>query len=204
MSKITKNDLVLATEQKKIHVSRNFLRKPPSWSDIGKIYDLDKEIVYISFGIFQVEEKEIILNYYKEVIDSINKIYEGRPLFGMIIVDFINRNNNIISNPDCSNLFLRFSEKNPLKFTKYITVEDYGIDGGDWEPKVHFGTENRFFVQGGGQTLWRLFDDLNNLTDAIILNPGDLAFIPKGLLHSVESLSPKHSMSIVFSDEPVI
>jgi mannose-6-phosphate isomerase-like protein (cupin superfamily) len=204
MATITKNDLILATEQKKIYISRNFLTNPPSWSDISEVYDLDKKIVYMSFGTFQAQEKEIIFSYYKEVIDGINKIYKGYPLFGMIIVHFINRNNNIISDPECLSLFNRFSKNNPKEIPEDVTVKDYGIDGGNWEPKVHFDRENRFFVQGGGQTLWRLFDDSNNLTDAIVLNPGDLAFIPKGLLHSVESLGPRHAISIAFSDEPVI
>jgi cupin superfamily acireductone dioxygenase involved in methionine salvage len=204
MATITRNDIILAAEQKKIHISRNFLTKPPCWSDISKIYDLDKKIVYMSFGTFQAQEKEIILNSYKEVIDGISKIYKGYPLFGMIIVHFINRNNNIISDLDCLNLFNKFRENNPKQIPEDVTVKDYGIDGVNWEPKVHFDRENRFFVQGGGQSLWRLFDDSNNLTDAIILNPGDLAFIPKGLLHSVESLGARHSLSLAYSDEPVI
>ncbi len=201
---MTSNDLMLAIEQKRIHISRNFLSNPPSWLDISKVYDLDKKIVYMSFGTFQAQEKEIIFDCYKEVIDGINKIYKGYPLFGMIIVHFINRNNNIINDPDCLSLFNRFSKNNPKKNLEGVIVKDYGIDGGNWEPKVHFDRENRFFVQGGGQTLWRLFDDSYNLTEAIILNPGDLAFIPKGLLHSVESIGPRHAISIAFSDEPVI
>ena len=195
---------MLSIQQKNIYISRNFITKPPSWSDIGDIYDLDKKIVYMSFGTFQAQEKEIIFNYYKEAIDSISKIYKGYPLFGMVIVHFINRNNNIISDPDCLSLFNRFSKNNPKKNPEEVIVKEYGIDGGNWEPKVHFDRENRFFIQGGGQSLWRLFDDSNNLTDAIILNPGDLAFIPKGLLHSVESVGPRHSISIAFSDDPML
>lgn len=204
MSTITRDDLVLAKKQKKIHVSRNFLTDTPSWSDISDIYDLDKNIVYMSFGTFQAQQKEIIFDYYKDLLDRINKVYNGYPLFGMVIVHFINRNNNIISDPDCLSLFNRFCENNPKKIPNNITIKEYGIDGDSWNPKVHFDRENRFFIQGGGQSLWRLFDDSNNLTDAIILNPGDLAFIPKGSLHSVESVGPRHSISIAFSDDPMI
>jgi mannose-6-phosphate isomerase-like protein (cupin superfamily) len=204
MNKITRNDISLATEEKKIHVSRNFLNKTPSWSDIGDIYSLDKKIVYMSFGSFQAQEKQIIFDYYKGVLDGISKIYKGYPLFGMIIVHFINKNNNIISDPDCLSLFNRFCEDNPKKIPDGITIKDHGIDGDFWNPKVHFDRENRFFVQGGGQSLWRLFDDSENLIDAIILNPGDLAYIPKGVKHSVESVGPRHSISIAFSDEPVL
>jgi mannose-6-phosphate isomerase-like protein (cupin superfamily) len=204
MTTITRNDIALATEQKKIYVSRNFLTKTPSWSDIGNVYDLDKKIVYMSFASFQAQEKEIIFDFYKDVLDSINRVYKGYPLFGMIIVHFINRNNNIISDPDCLSLFNRFCENNPKKIPDNITIKDHGIDGDFWNPKVHFDRENRFFVQGGGQSLWRLFDDSENLIDAIILNPGDLAYIPKGVRHSVESVGPRHSISIAFSDEPVL
>jgi mannose-6-phosphate isomerase-like protein (cupin superfamily) len=204
MTTITRNDIALATEQKKIYVSRNFLTKTPSWSDIGNVYDLDKKIVYMSFASFQAQEKEIIFDCYKDVLDSINRVYKGYPLFGMIIVHFINRNNNIISDPDCLSLFNRFCENNHKKIPDNITIKDHGIDGDFWNPKVHFDRENRFFVQGGGQSLWRLFDDSENLIDAIILNPGDLAYIPKGVRHSVESVGPRHSISIAFSDEPVL
>lgn len=204
MTTITRNDIALATEEKKIHVSRNFLINTPSWSDIGDIYDLDKKIVYMSFGSFQAQEKEIIFDYYKDALESINKVYKGYPLFGMIIVHFINKNNNIISDPDCLSLFNRFCENNPKKIPDNIIIKNHGIDGVFWNPKVHFDRENRFFVQGGGQSLWRLFDDSENLIDAIILNPGDLAFIPKGVRHSVESIGPRHSISIAFSDEPVL
>jgi hypothetical protein len=204
MTKITREDIALSIEQKKIHISRNFMPNNLSWSDISEVYDLDKNVIYISFGSFQAQERDIIFSYYKYVLDSINEIYKGHPLFGMIIVHFINRNNNIINDPDCLSLFNRFTEDNPKKIPEHITIRDHGMDGDSWESKVHFDKENRVFVQGGGQSLWRLFNDSNNLTDAIILNPGDLAFIPKGLLHSVESIGPRHSISIAFSDEPVI
>jgi len=204
MTTITRDDIALAKEEKRIHVSRNFLDNTPSWLDIGEIYSLDKKIVYMSFGSFQAQEKEIIFNYYKDVLERINNAYKGYPLFGMIIVHFINRNNNIISDPDCLSLFNRFCENNPKKIPDGITIKDHGIDGDFWNPKVHFDRENRFFVQGGGQSLWRLFDDSESLIDAIILNPGDLAYIPKGVRHSVESVGPRHSISIAFSDEPVL
>ena len=191
-------------QEKKIHISRGFMPKNLSWSDIEEIYDLDKNLVYISFGTFQAQGKDIVFSYYKYVIDSINEIYKGYPLFGMVIVHFINKNNNILNDPDCLNLFNKFIKDNPKKIPENITIRDHGIDGDSWESTIHFDKENRVFVQGGGQTLWKLFDDSENLTDAIILNPGDLAFIPKGLIHSVESIGPRHSLSIALSDEPVL
>ena len=187
-----------------MHISRDFMPKNLSWSDIGDIYDLDKNLVYISFGTFQAQGNEIVFRYYKNVIDTLNEIYKGHPLFGLIIVHFINKNNNVITDPDCLSLSKRFFENNPKKIPENITIKDHGIDGDSWESSVHFDKENRVYVQGGGQTLWKLFDDSKNLTDAIILNPGDLVFIPKGLFHSVESIGPRHSLSLALSDEPVI
>ena len=204
MTTITKNDIALAIQQKKMHISRNFMPKNLSWSDIGEIYNLDKNVIYISWASFQAQEKEIIFGYYKHVLDSIGEIYKGYPLFGMVIVHLVSRNNNTVSDPDFLSLSNKFFEKNPKKIPEHMIIRDHGLDGDSWDSTVHFDKENRVYVQGGGQTLWKLFDDSHNLTDAIILNPGDLVFIPKGLVHSVESLGPRHSLSIALSDEPVI
>lgn len=204
MTTITKNDIALAIQQKKMHISRNFMPKNLSWSDIGEIYDLDKNVIYISWASFQAQEKEIIFSYYKHVLDSIGEIYKGYPLFGMVIVHLVSRNNNTLSDPDFLNLSNKFFENNPKKIPGNMVIRDHGLDGDSWDSTVHFDKENRVYVQGGGQTLWKLFDDSHSLTDAIILNPGDLVFIPKGLVHSVESLGPRHSLSIALSDEPVI
>jgi hypothetical protein len=204
MATITRDDILSAIEQKKICISRNFMPKNLSWSDIGDIYDLDKNVVYISWASFQAQKKELIFSYYKHVLDSFGEIYKGYPLFGMIIVHLISRNNNTVNDADFLSLFNKFIEKNPKKIPEHITIRDHGMDGDSWDSTVHFDRENRVYVQGGGQTLWKLYDDSNILTDAIILNPGDLVFIPKGLLHSVESLGARHSLSLAYSDEPMI
>jgi mannose-6-phosphate isomerase-like protein (cupin superfamily) len=204
MTTITKNDIMSAIQEKKIHLSRNFMPKNLSWSDISDIYDLDKNVIYISWASFQAQEKEIIFGYYKHVLDSIGEVYKGYPLFGMVIVHLVSRNNNTLSDPDFLSLSDKFFKNNPEKIPEYITIRDHGLDGDSWESTVHFDRENRVYVQGGGQTMWKFFDDSKNLTDAIILNPGDLVFIPKGLFHSVESLGARHSLSLAYSDEPVI
>ena len=190
-----------AIQEKKIYISRNFVSKNLSWSDIGDIYDLDKNVIYTSWASFQSQEEAIIFGYYKDVLDSFSKIYKGHPLFGMVIVHLISRNNNTLSDSDFLSLSKRFLENNPKKIPENIDIRDHGLDGDSWDSTVHFDKENRLYIQGGGQTMWKLFDDSKNLIDAIILNPGDLAFIPKGLFHSVESIGPRHSLSIALSDE---
>lgn len=175
-----------------------------SWSDIGEIYDLDKNVLYISWASFQAQEKDIVFSYYKHVLDAIGEIYKGHPLFGMVIVHLVSRNNNTVTDPDFLSLYGRFFENNPKKIPDNMIIRDHGLDGDSWDSTIHFDKENRIYVQGGGQTLWKLFDDSHNLTDAIILNPGDLVFIPKGLVHSVESLGPRHSLSIALSDDPML
>jgi mannose-6-phosphate isomerase-like protein (cupin superfamily) len=204
MTTITRDDIVLAKQQKKMHISRNFMPKNLSWSDIGEVYDLDKNVVYISWASFQAQERDIVFSYYKHVLDTIGEIYQGHPLFGMIIVHLVSRNNNTVTDPDFLSLYNRFFENNPKKMPEHMIIRDHGLDGDSWDSTIHFDKENRVYVQGGGQTMWKLFDDSHNLTDAIILNPGDLVFIPKGLVHSVESLGPRHSLSIALSDDPVI
>ena len=195
---------MLAKQQKKMHISRNFMPKNLSWSDIGEIYDLDKNVLYISWASFQSQERDIVFSYYKHVLDTIGEIYKGHPLFGMVIVHLVSRNNNTVTDPDFVSLYSRFFENNPKKIPDNMIIRDHGLDGDSWDSTIHFDKENRIYVQGGGQTLWKLFDDSHKLTDAIILNPGDLVFIPEGLVHSVESLGPRHSLSIALSDDPVL
>jgi mannose-6-phosphate isomerase-like protein (cupin superfamily) len=207
MTITTKQDLILASKQRKIHIERNFLPNYPSWSGIDRMYELDSDVIYNGFGSFQLQDMSVITQGYKELLTSLYEIHNGRPMFGMTIVHFVTKNNNVINDPDFLSLRNKFYKENPVKIPEHMNIKDYGFEGesiDSWSPKVHFDAQERFYVQGCGQTLWRLFDESKNLIDAIVVNPGDLAYIPKGVFHSVESIGPRHSISLAFSDDPEI
>jgi len=206
---ITKEDLVEATKERRLHVVKNFYNKFPLWLDIDNLYDLIKDtkpedIDYNSFNTMIIMDKFKILNFYNDVVEIFSKIHNGHIQFIMLIISFINRNNNVINDSDCLRLTKKYYLDNPKKIPEELTINKYSVDGWPnsfWDPPIHFDAEDRIFIQGLGQTLWKIFDNNNVLTDEIILYSGDLAYIPAKLQHSVESLCARHSVSIALSED---
>jgi hypothetical protein len=210
MTLITKQDLINATKERKLFLIKDFYKDFPSWKDIDNLYDDVKgseTLNYNSFGTMVIENDPRILKYYIKAISDISSYYKGNPIFLMIIIHFINRNNNKMTNKSLANLFSKFTFDNSKKIPEEITIKDDGVDGWateTWDPTVHSDAENRFFIQGDGQSLWKVFHDNKELNYEVLLSPGDMVYIPKGLIHSVESMCPRHSVSIAFSDDPEI
>ena len=210
MTLITKEDLINAKNDRKLLVIKNFYQDFPSWEDIDNFYDLAKlkgTIDYNSFGTMTIEGDLRVFEYYKKAISDISLYYKGYPTFAMMIVHFINRNNNKMTEKNLVNLFSKFSADNSKKIPEELTIKDDGVEGWSresWDPTVHSDAEDRFFIQSSGQSLWKVFHDNKELNYEILLSPGDMAYIPKGVIHSVESMCPRHSVSIAFSDDPEI
>ena len=206
---ITKEDLIEATKERRLHVVKNFYNKNPSWQDIDNLYDLIKDtkpgdIDYNSFSTMVIMDKFKILKFYNDVVKTFFKIHNGHIQFVMLIISFINRNNNVINDSDCLRLTKKYYLDNPKKIPQELTINKYSIEGWPnsyWDPPIHFDAQDRVFIQGLGQTLWKIFDDNNVLTDEIILSFGDLAYIPARLQHSVESLCARYSVSIALSED---
>lgn len=207
---MSKQDLINATRDRKLFVVKDFYKDVPSWKDINDFYDIAKKsntIEYGSFGTMVSERDNRILDYYKKAISDISLSHEGNILFSLVIVHFINTNNNIMTDDHLINFFSKFTEDNPKKIDQEITIKDDGLDGirkEDWVPKVHADQQERFFIQGIGQSLWKVFNDNKELNYEVFLNQGDMAYIPKGVFHSVESMCPRHSVSIALSDDSEI
>lgn len=210
MTLITKQDLINATKDRRLFVIKEFCKDFPSWEDLDNFYDLAKArntIDYNSFATLTIKNDLGVYKYYKKAVSDISLYYNGHPSFAMMIVHFINRNSNKMEDSSLSNIFLKFSVDNPKKIPEELTIKDDGVDGWpreSWDPTIHSDAENRFFIQGSGQSLWKVFHDNKELNYETLLSPGDLAYIPKGVIHSVESMCPRHSVSIAFSDDPEI
>ena len=210
MTLMTKEDLILATKQRRLNVVKNFYKDFPSWEDIDDFYDRAKEtgtIDYNSFGTMVIENDARILEYYKKAVSDISLCHKGHVLFSMMIIHFINRNNNAMTDNNLSSLFSKFNTDNPKKVPEELKIHDSGVDGWGnefWDPSVHSDQQDRLFIQGSGQSLWKVFHNNKELNYEVLLNEGDAAYIPKGVIHSVESMCPRHSASIAFSDDPEI
>jgi mannose-6-phosphate isomerase-like protein (cupin superfamily) len=207
---MTKEDLVLATKQRKLYVVKNFYKDFPSWEEINNFYDSAKEtgtIDYNSFGTMVIENDTRVLEYYKKAVSDISLCHKGHVLFSMMIIHFINRNNNVMTNNNLSSLFSKFNTDNPKKIPQELKIHDNGVDGWGnefWDPAVHSDQQDRLFIQGSGQSLWKVFHENKELNYEVLLSEGDAAYIPKGVIHSVESMCPRHSVSIAFSDDTEI
>lgn len=207
---MTKEDLILATKQRKLHVVKNFYKDFPSWEDIDNFYDLAKATntaVYNSFSTMVIENDTRVLEYYKKTVSDISLYHKGHVLFSMMIIHFINRNNNEMTDKNLAKLFLKFKTDNPKKIPEELVIKNDGIVGWPneaWDPTIHSDAQDRLFIQGNGQSLWKIFHDNKELNYEVLLSEGDAAYIPKGVTHSVESMSPRHSVSIAFSDDPEI
>lgn len=210
MTIIGKQDLINAKKDRKLFVIKNFYKDFPSWEDIDNFYDLaksSKTINYNSFGTFTIENDLRVYKYYRKAVEDIALYYKGNPAFAMMIVHFINWNNNKMTDNSLANIFSKFTVDNPKKIPEELSVMDDGVYGWprqSWEPAIHSDAEDRFFIQGSGQSLWKVFHDNKELNYEILLDAGDMAYIPKGVIHSVESMCPRHSVSIAFSDDPEI
>jgi mannose-6-phosphate isomerase-like protein (cupin superfamily) len=68
----------------------------------------------------------------------------------------------------------------------------------EFAPTIHSDAVDGFFIQNDGETLWRIFR--NTGVEQHVLKSGDMMYIPKNIIHSVESLTPRHSVSIAFED----
>ena len=84
MTLITKEDLISATKERRLHVVKNFYKDFPSWKDIDDFYDRAKEtetIVYNSFGTMVIENDARVLEYYKKAVSDISLSHKGHVLF---------------------------------------------------------------------------------------------------------------------------
>lgn len=207
---MTKEDLISATKERRLHVVKNFYKDFPSWKEIDDFYDRAKEtetIVYNSFGTMVIQEDKRVLAYYKKALSNFSLCHRGYILFSMMIIHFINRNNNAMTDKNLLSLFSKFIADNPEKVSKELTIKDDGIMGWPdkvWDPTIHSDEQDRLFIQGSGHSLWKIFHDDKELNYEVLLSEGDAAYIPKGVIHSVESMCPRHSVSIAFSDDPEI
>jgi cupin superfamily acireductone dioxygenase involved in methionine salvage len=92
-----------------------------------------------------------------------------------------------------------------FKDTKVVTCQLFGstkLEDGQIIHK-HEDRENNLFWQGRGRSRWRLYDSEDNPQPFmdIVLEDGDLLFVPGGTYHYVEPLTPRFGFAILFGDK---
>lgn len=203
---ITKKDLVRATQERTVIIEKNFCSDNATWKDIEELYNLSKDtedILYSSFGAMVIRNADSYVNVYKNLVKEVSEIHGGRFYGAMSIVHFINRNNNKLTDPNSISLSKDFYKNNPHPWPEDMDItEDYAKPEENFNPTVHADDADGMFIQGDGSTLWRFYEG-DKITQQHTIETGDLIYIPKNIIHSVESLSPRHSISISFSNDNI-
>lgn len=191
----TATEVVDAIKNKHVLVSANAFPDTAQWSDMLKLYNTaENKTRYISFGAMSIDNSEDYINSFDKIIESLSIIHPGKKIAAMSIVHFLSRHTNELEDVDAINMKEKFLVNNPEK------MPETPIEFHEFVPTIHLDPVDGFYIQGDGSTLWRVYDG-ESVIEQYELRRGDLMFIPKNLVHSVESLCPRHAVSIAFHDQ---
>lgn len=190
----TREDISKARSSRNVCIIKNAADTGVKWKNILDIYNKseEKDLNHASFSSLIINNTEKYTPLYDPIIESISKAHGGKFVEVNSIIHFFNRNSNDLNDQDGIDVKNKFLKSNPHKIpTTPLTYEEYA-------PTIHIDRADGFFIQNEGSTLWTIYrdEDVKEYT----LNPGDMIYIPKLTIHSVDSLNPRHSVSIVFKD----
>jgi len=201
---ITEKNILQSIQNRDVFVVKNFYDGVPTWNQISNLYDQakgTKDLEYVSFATMAIRNSSLYSNIYNELISLISKIHNGQLFSALTIIHFISATNNKINDKDAIQLKDKFNSDNTHQWPNHLIITDDGVSPKeDFQPTIHSDAADGFFVQGDGESLWRIFDNFDNLRYTHVLSRGDLMYIPRDIRHSVESLCPRHAVSISFDD----
>ena len=191
----TKEDISKARSEKNVCVIKNAIDPVAKWKDLLNIYNIaeEKDLNHASFSSLVIKNTESYTKLYDSIIDSIAKVHSGKLVEVNSIIHFFYRNDNSLDDQDCLAVKDKFLSLTPHQIPSVpLTYEQYS-------PTIHMDPVDGFFIQNEGSTLWTIYREQE--VKEYTLNPGDMMYIPKFIIHSVDSLNVRHSVSIVFKDE---
>jgi mannose-6-phosphate isomerase-like protein (cupin superfamily) len=179
-------------ENKKVLFLKGLVSSPISWDIFYSLLRSEEnEVKFQFFGGFTAHDSEKNNDYFKDVASYFESLHPGKKIAVMSIVHFSNRTNNHIPK-NVQEMYEYFLLKNPNKAPN-------NFDMNMLSPSRHSDAADGFFLQCQGETLWRVYNSEEDV-EVFIASPGDVLFIPKGVEHSVESLSVRGSISVSFND----
>lgn len=68
---------------------------------------------------------------------------------------------------------------------------------------IHHDTRDSFLWQAIGSVEWRIFENYNNIDSykTLLVNPGDVLFVPSGIIHTVFCEKPRAGISIFYDKQ---
>jgi mannose-6-phosphate isomerase-like protein (cupin superfamily) len=200
---INKLNILESIREKDIFLQKNFTDKMPSWEQINNLYDKSinsESVIFSSFGTMVVNKSDQYVDFYNDLINFFKNLTLWHFSQALTIIHFVNKNNNIIDNDCAIEISKKLYKDNPKKKPNDVVLSDYSAEPFKYfEPEIHFDQSHNFFIQGQGKTLWKIYND-KELFKEYIVEEGDLVYIPKNLMHSVESLCPRFAVSLIFND----
>lgn len=190
----SRKDISKARSDKDVCLLRSAFTIDIKWEDIISVYEKAKEtdLVYVSFASLIINNTQEYTDIYNELIESLQKAHGGQLVGINSIVHLFSRNESILNDVDGITMRDLLADKNPHKVPETIPTYE------ELAPSIHIDRADGFFIQNEGSTLWTIYRD--NDIKKYTLTSGDMMYIPKFTIHSVESLEPRHSTSIVFKD----
>lgn len=190
----TKEDLSKARAEKNICLIRDVAHHDVKWKDISSIYDSaeSKDLLHVSFASLVINNTQKYTDKYDSIVESIKSVHGGELVGINSIIHFFNRNDDVLNDEDGLAMRSNFVQRTPHK------VPENPIPYENLAPAIHIDSADGFFIQNEGSTLWTIYRDGDIKKYTLVA--GDIMYIPKFTIHSVESLNPRHSTSIVFKD----
>jgi len=190
----TKDQIEGAKKARNVVVLRNEISKSAKWKDVSEVYDVanERNIRHVSFATMAIENTEKYTSVYDEIIKDIQHVHGGEPIGAMSILHFLTGRSNELNDQDGVEFKEKFIKRTPHQQPQEVLSPE------SFRPTIHIDDVDGFFIQNEGETLWRIYKDEG--IQEHHLREGDFMYIPKFVVHSVESLTPRHSVSIAFKD----
>jgi mannose-6-phosphate isomerase-like protein (cupin superfamily) len=191
---LNKESVLAAKKEKTVVFFKNAFKTTPSWDDFYSIFKQSHEIGNADLsapGTLTVDNSENYGDVFEEITESLSDKHPGKKIAVLSIVHFLNANDNTV--PEGVESFQEaFMAANPNKLPPNF---DFSL----FQPTIHSDPVDGFYVQCEGSTTWRVYYE--DTPETYLVTPGDALYIPKGVLHSVESLNVRAAISVSFYDE---
>jgi mannose-6-phosphate isomerase-like protein (cupin superfamily) len=191
---LSKQEIKDAKDNNKIIFLKDAIKDTPVWETFYNVFKeslKDNKAGMYFPGTLTVDNSEKYTRSFDNLINLLDNVHPGEKIAALSIVHFVNAHNNLI--PEAAEAFYKhFASANQDNITP-------DFDLSLLKPEIHSDPVDGFYIQCEGQTIWRAF--YKDWEQEYFVNPGDLLYIPKGVSHSVESMTVRASISISFFDK---
>jgi mannose-6-phosphate isomerase-like protein (cupin superfamily) len=186
--------MAVSINHERIELFKQEFESDLTWKDIEEIYDwFRKDAPIDRFSVIgtaicrsEINEK---INYLKNLADG---WHPGNFIDAMTIIQFENITTGRSIPDEAKSIHSKFRQDTPDELPEWFDLNML-------TPVIHSDPVDGIFFQLIGTVLWKMYYD-DGTIDSRVLQPGDVLVVPKNIRHSVESLEPRCSLSVSFTD----